>query len=409
MRVAPLLLSAVYGQLLRNEAPFPRVVVRAQDNENDTTNDMNLENGAKPVEAWDELNATSSQILCYRISDAISFAQSCSQLRGVLRVLPSPTFEPAIVDLLGALDELARELRLLFAGESDIPQALQVLEGWPRRHNDALQVRLDWTSLCSADVKARYEKYLNLAQEHSAAERRRADLARHIARWREVHAAAGGSAASNDTRDGVLWRVLDTELINWNVLRTKVAHELAWTTSLGVQDPETVAEAEGELAALSQQLSSELKAQKKRAKAMRTLLKELLGECSAGVSDKGWLQSRRVEEEYVHFLASAPERVQDVVSLARALLHPVLGKHKAKLPAQWVGKKPRWAAWWQWVQEPRTPDGKPLSFADFEKAFKKADQEFASKMTSRDPLLLAMLWASVLEAENPPEVLAIGR
>ena len=26
----------------------------------------------------------------------------CSQLRGVLRVLPSPTFEPAIVDLLAA-------------------------------------------------------------------------------------------------------------------------------------------------------------------------------------------------------------------------------------------------------------------------------------------------------------------
>jgi len=28
---------------------------------------------------------------------------------------------------------------------------------------------------------------------------------------------------------------------------------------------------------------------------------------------------------------------------------------------------------------------------------------------SRDPLLLAMLWASVLEEANPPEVLAIGR
>jgi hypothetical protein len=407
MKVAALLLSAVGGQLLRNEggAAFPRLVVRAQEPENGTE----PENETAAGEAWDELNATSSQILCYRISDAISFAQSCSQLRGVLRVLPSPTFEPAIVDLLAALDELARELRLLFAGESDIPQALQVLEQWPRRHEDALQVRLDWTSLCSADIKARYKQYLGLAQEHRAAERQRADLARHIARWREVHAGAGGSAASNDTRDGVLWRVLDTELINWNVLRTKVAHELAWTTSLSVQDPDTVAEAEGELAELSHQLAETLKAQKKRAKAMRTLLKELLSECSAEVNDKGWLQSRRVEEEYVHFLASAPERVRDVVSLARTLLHPVLGKYKAKLPVQWVGKKPRWAAWWQWVQEPRTPDGKPLSFADFESAFKKADQEFASKMTSRDPLLLAMLWASVLEEANPPEVLAIGR
>jgi hypothetical protein len=81
----------------------------------------------------------------------------------------------------------------------------------------------------------------------------------------------------------------------------------------------------------------------------------------------------------------------------------------ATLPPQWVGKKPRWAAWWQWVQEPRNPDGMPLSFEDFQNAFKRADQEFSSKMTSRDPVLLAMLWASVLEEANPPEVLAIGR
>ena len=35
-----------------------------------------------------ELNATDVQTLCVRISDAVAFAQSAQQLRGVLRVLP---------------------------------------------------------------------------------------------------------------------------------------------------------------------------------------------------------------------------------------------------------------------------------------------------------------------------------
>lgn len=351
-----------------------------------------------------ELNATDVQTLCVRISDAVAFAQSAQQLRGVLRVLPSPEFGPAVTELTSRLEDVARDLRLLFGGESDLPRALAALERWPLDHAEALSRTPTWTASCPAAQEG-YATYRRLRAEHADAEAKRLELARQVASWRTEHARVSGNASANP-QDGVAWRLLDTQLVTWNVLRTKVAHELAYTASEGHADEEATAAAEAALAELSRELEGTLQGQKARAKEMRKLLKRLLARCE---ENDAWRQNRRVEEEYVHFFASASAKVQDLVSLARDLLAPVLGPHRARLPQEWVGKKPRWASWWQWVDKPRTPQGLPLSFAEFEAEFKRADQEFSSKITSRDPLLLAMLWASVLEEANPPEVLAIGR
>ena len=69
---------------------------------------------------------------------------------------------------------------------------------------------------------------------------------------------------------------------------------------------------------------------------MRKLLKRLLARCE---ETDAWRQDRRVEEEYVHFFASAAAKVQDLVSLARDLLAPV-PRRGAEMPSRgcgWLG------------------------------------------------------------------------
>merc|ERR1719460_3378003 len=113
-----------------------------------------------------ELNATDVQTLCVRISDAVAFAQSAQQLRGVLRVLPSPDFGPAVTDLTSRLEDVARDLRMLFGGESDLPRALNALESWPKDHAEALSRTPTWTDNCPA-AHGGYAQYRRLRAEHA--------------------------------------------------------------------------------------------------------------------------------------------------------------------------------------------------------------------------------------------------
>ena len=78
-------------------------------------------------------------------------------------MLPSLDFGPAVTDLTSRLEDVKRDLRLLFGGESDLPRALAALESWPKDHVEALSRTPTWSDGCPA-ARGGYAEYRQLPQ-----------------------------------------------------------------------------------------------------------------------------------------------------------------------------------------------------------------------------------------------------
>lgn len=414
------------------------------------------------------LTATSVQRMSAVVDAALSMATSTEQLVAMERSLPEdPDVPEELMKSLRALTLLNLELQqrlitlnselgtLFTTGQSNkLLEILRTLAELPASQEEELRNALaevpKWTQHCqNSDISALYSNFVTMRRQHRRLDEDVRALTIKIAPVRERRTAVDGELAGVEERLGVtrgrrsgeeyeVARYLGSNLFKWNLLRTKVAHELAHGfneakeaalqgPAVSTSDKEALEQhlnsLEIELQTLVDKHSGLSKEKRTVGGQLRSFLKSMLIACE-DLPSKAAISKRfkvlksgpgvivQATEEMANFLNNTATRS---LSAMVKLLEDVLSPYKEgdgdglRLPNTWKAK-PRIGAWWEWLKDGEAGLGKPVSQNEFERRFKAAKRRFSVHVSNSEPITMAyLMWLIMEETLSSPDADADAR